>query len=181
MLRMIWNYHSKIWRQNIWCLAVRSFCLLAETLSCLLLQLSEVFVRGFFTVMGWTTVTEPPHRAEQKPPVSSKPSVSVRKHPETTNNQHNTAVLQVSAQLLVFYLKTVTFLHFTGLHVSDMLQLLLHKCWIIFHLPDRHSTETPCVSSSVFHSSVCVNVKWIFNIFELLWWKWTSWGFCMGL
>lgn len=43
------------------------FVHVAATPICFLLLLWQVFVRGFFTVLGWSTVIEHPHRAEQKP------------------------------------------------------------------------------------------------------------------
>lgn len=80
-----------------------------------------------------------------------------------------------------FYLKTVTFLHFTELHVSALLLHVLLKCWIFLYLLDKHTTQTLCVCSSVFYisrvspeSGFLTSLSFFVDDLQL-------WGFCTRL
>lgn len=111
-----------------WAVFVALVCLVCSC-SC-----EEFLYEAFSLCWGGLTVTEHPHRAELKPPVSSNSLFPLRKHQNIQKIKKTLCVFQVSPQLLLFYLKTVTFLHFTELHVSAVQLLCCWKCWIFLWL-----------------------------------------------
>lgn len=152
------------------------FVHVAATPICFLLLLWQVFVRGFFTVLGWSTVIEHPHRAEQKPCSFIWTVFKTWNRPKfrkTSRNKTSASGESSAARILHRNEYFVTFLT-----LMPLLCVQVEVLYLYFNLMKTYKWLSDCSSGVTAWCLSCGSG--FFNVFELLWGPLTAERFLYG-